>query len=76
MTRQKMESTNKENELMLRRLARKRKNQPRISENHWPITMHVHGAEIRPTFDGNPLSWTDNVEYGKGYVGIGTFSLN
>ncbi len=31
-----------------------------ISKSNWPMTTHVHGAEIRPTFDGNPLSWTEN----------------
>lgn len=44
----------------------------RISPENWPTSTHVHGAEIRPTFDGNPLSWTSN----KGKVGPGTQSLD
>uniref|UniRef100_A0A1J3DM87 Multicopper oxidase LPR2 n=2 Tax=Noccaea caerulescens TaxID=107243 RepID=A0A1J3DM87_NOCCA len=46
----------------------------RIAPNAWPTTIHVHGAEVRPTFDGNPLSWTDNGDY-TGHVGVGTFSM-
>ena len=47
MTRQKMENTHKENELMLRRLARKRKNQPRISESDKNLTLaRLAGLEI------------------------------
>jgi FtsP/CotA-like multicopper oxidase with cupredoxin domain len=47
-----------------------------ISGNSWPITMHLHGAEIRPTFDGNPLSWIDNNPFKEGQVGVATFSLD
>jgi hypothetical protein len=32
----------------------------RISYTTWPISTHVHGAEVRPAFDGNPLSWNIN----------------
>lgn len=44
-----------------------------IDKDHWPITTHVHGAEIRPTFDGNPLSWTSNNE-NDSYIGLGSFT--
>lgn len=40
------------------------------------MTTHLHGAEIRPTFDGNPLSWIDNNSSQYGRVGIATFSLD
>lgn len=40
------------------------------------MTTHLHGAEIRPTFDGNPLSWIDNRPYENGQVGVATFSLD
>lgn len=29
----------------------------RVDEEAVPISPHIHGMEIRPTFDGNPLSW-------------------
>jgi hypothetical protein len=32
-----------------------------------PISPHIHGLEIRPIFDGNPLSWFTS----SGSVGIG-----
>jgi hypothetical protein len=35
----------------------------KISPNNWPMTTHLHGAEIRPTFDGNPISWITNGDY-------------
>lgn len=44
----------------------------RITPSTWPATVHVHGAEVRPTFDGNPLSWISN----NGQRGLGTFSLS
>jgi hypothetical protein len=47
-----------------------------ITPNSWPMTTHLHGAEIRPTFDGNPLSWIDNRQYEDGQVGVATFSLD
>ena len=25
--------------------------------NNIPMVTHVHGLEVRPTFDGNPMSW-------------------
>jgi hypothetical protein len=31
-----------------------------ITNRTWPMVTHLHGAEIRPSFDGNPLSWIDN----------------
>lgn len=43
-----------------------------ITSKNWPTSTHVHGAEVRPTFDGNPLSWIDN----QGNKGLGTFSTN
>ncbi len=43
-----------------------------IANTAWPASTHVHGAEVRPTFDGNPLSWFDNV----GNRGVGAFSLS
>jgi hypothetical protein len=45
----------------------------RIGSNNWPISTHVHGAEIRPTFDGNPLSWISNNKEKKN--GLGAFSM-
>ncbi len=47
-------------------------NSVRITPKTWPTSTHVHGAEVRPTFDGNPLSWIDN----SGNRGVGAFSLN
>jgi hypothetical protein len=32
----------------------------KMTVKNWPMTVHVHGAEVRPTFDGNPLSWINN----------------
>jgi hypothetical protein len=46
-----------------------------ISYNTWPISTHVHGAEVRPVFDGNPLSWIINNKTLKNF-GVGTFSLH
>lgn len=43
-----------------------------INGSQWPVTAHVHGAEVRPTFDGNPVSWFAN----NGARGVGAFSLN
>lgn len=47
-----------------------------ISKTNWPMTTHVHGAEIRPTFDGNPLSWIDNSKLNEGHLGMGTLSID
>lgn len=44
----------------------------KISSKNWPISTHVHGAQVRPTFDGNPMSWIDN----SGNRGLGAFSLD
>jgi hypothetical protein len=35
------------------------------------MSTHVHGAEIRPVFDGNPLSWNSNNQADK-IFGTGT----
>lgn len=43
-----------------------------INSSFWPAAVHVHGAEVRPTFDGNPLSWITN----NGSRGVGAFSLS
>jgi hypothetical protein len=45
-----------------------------INKNNWPSVAHVHGAEIRPTFDGNPLSWIDNHPYNQSLRGTGAMS--
>ncbi len=45
-----------------------------IDENHWPMTTYAHGAEIRPAFDGNPLSWTNNNQ-NDCYIGLGSFTI-
>lgn len=45
-----------------------------ISYNNWPNTVHLHGAEVRPTFDGNPLSWIDNQLQDNHTIGTGCFS--
>jgi hypothetical protein len=29
----------------------------RVRQTAVPISPHIHGLEVRPTFDGNPLSW-------------------
>lgn len=29
----------------------------RVNPNSVPISPHIHGMEIRPAYDGNPLSW-------------------
>lgn len=47
-----------------------------ISKKTWPMTTHLHGAEIRPTFDGNPLSWIDNGGNTNGNYGIAAFTHN
>ena len=35
------------------------------------VSTHVHGIEVRPAFDGNPLSWFSN----KGDRGVGFLSF-
>jgi hypothetical protein len=47
----------------------------RISYNAWPISTHIHGGEVRPAFDGNPLSWHSNDPKRKEF-GVGMFSLS
>lgn len=44
----------------------------RVNKTQVPISPHIHGLEARPSFDGNPLSWFNNV----GDRGVGYFSLN
>jgi hypothetical protein len=46
-----------------------------ISSKNWPNAVHLHGAEVRPTFDGNPLSWIDNQLLDNSTIGTGTFSI-
>ena len=43
-----------------------------IDPRHSTTSIHVHGMEIRPTFDGNPLSWFSN----KGDKGVGYLSYD
>lgn len=43
-----------------------------LTPSHWPASTHLHGAEVRPTFDGNPLSWIAN----NGARGLAAFSLS
>lgn len=43
-----------------------------IYPNKWPVSPHVHGAEVRPIFDGNPLSWIAN----DGSRGVAVFSVS
>jgi len=42
-----------------------------IGPGEWPTVTHVHGLEVRPAFDGNPLSWTSN----SGKYGVAALSL-
>lgn len=37
------------------------------SRNSFPLSPHVHGLEVEPYYDGNPMSWFDN----NGEVGVG-----
>lgn len=46
-----------------------------INKDNWPSVAHVHGAEVRPTFDGNPLSWIDNHPYNQSIRGTGALSV-
>ena len=41
-----------------------------IGYNNFPTSTHIHGLEVRPLFDGNPLSW-----FSKQAKGIGFMSL-
>jgi hypothetical protein len=43
----------------------------RLNYSNWAVTTHVHGLEVRPTFDGNPLSWISNSQN----RGVGAFSI-
>ena len=43
----------------------------KMSLTNIPLSTHVHGLEVRPTFDGNPMSWI-----GKGgKLGLGFESI-
>ncbi len=44
----------------------------RVNKTQVPVSPHIHGLQTRPAFDGNPLSWFNNV----GDRGVGYFSLN
>lgn len=46
----------------------------KITNITWPMVTHLHGAQIRPTFDGNPLSWIANGNRQTGIYGIAAFS--
>ena len=40
-----------------------------VHAKHPLMSTHVHGLEVRPAFDGNPLSWfASNGEIGSGYL--------
>ena len=45
-----------------------------MSAKYWPTVAHIHGMEVRPNFDGNPLSWISNNEdtpsAGVGYMNL------
>jgi hypothetical protein len=43
-----------------------------VNKQQVPTSPHIHGLETRPIFDGNPLSWFNNV----GDKGVGFISLN
>lgn len=45
-----------------------------ISSQNWPSVAHLHGAEVRPTFDGNPLSWINNKTPDNTTLGTGSLS--
>ena len=38
-----------------------------ISPTNIPVVTHIHGLEVRPTFDGNPMSWMGK----EGVLGLG-----
>ena len=41
----------------------------KIDRNNSPTSTHLHGMEVRPAYDGNPLSWFSNHgEVGEGYL--------
>ena len=48
----------------------------RIAYRNWPSVAHLHGAEVRPTFDGNPLSWIDNQFQNNRTIGTGALSID
>ena len=41
-----------------------------INVDNWPMSTHVHGLEVRPAFDGNPLSWFSHDAEGVGYLSL------
>lgn len=43
----------------------------RVGPSQVPISPHIHGLEVRPVFDGNPLSWfTPNNIKGAGFQSL------
>ena len=42
--------------------------QGRIGLTNFPVSTHIHGLEVRPYFDGNPLSWFSHRHRGVGYM--------
>lgn len=43
-----------------------------VSFKHLPIGAHIHGLEVRPTFDGNPLSsMSMEGRFGVGFQSMG-----
>lgn len=41
-----------------------------IGYNNFPVSTHIHGLEVRPLFDGNPLSWFSKKAKGIGYMSL------
>ena len=39
-----------------------------LAYDNFPISAHVHGLEVRPYFDGNPLSWISRKARGIGFM--------
>lgn len=43
-----------------------------VSYKHMPVGAHIHGLEVRPTFDGNPLSSISmDGRFGVGFQSMG-----
>ena len=45
-----------------------------IQPDYWPSVTHIHGLEVRPNFDGNPLTWISNNQVNQ-TAGIGFMDL-
>lgn len=42
-----------------------------ITKQFIPMSPHIHGLEIRPLFDGNPLGWFNaNGDHGPGHSSL------